>query len=626
MASKKINSKRNMRVLELKDFLKGKRFSNNVGIKLSVHTDPIDVGSFVYLSRVEVNQRWINDITESKLDTFRLKRIGYWIDCLSLKSSQGVRDRTISSHIKSAFRFIRFSENKGCEDLLKSKENAKNAYTKYYHYLMLQLRDDNISENHAAREQAHALLFVERCFDLPIEPILGGCPKINRTPTALLPDPKEIEIHDVSRNIEFLVSVFNSIFDFCIQEKHYPAALDICGKVRWIFPNKIWIKNASGYMPTNAPKVFDYENGNVLSFEELKSLVANSNRALYAVNLGNQQINNANMDLRCESRLRLAMQAHDAFVFLFIAVTGMNLAGVRDLRWGRDYEIEKESISIRSIKYRAGGKHCCFQIEAKFLPFFRKYLKLREFILGKRTVKHLFFHWQYGTKGIITPLTDSFSGHAAKRFNSEIDHSWSVICARDWRANKSAFYLKNANVLTAAKALQNSEATVRKHYINGNSNTTKDEFTVFFETGLILNRRESKLGGETPVGLCKDFGNPVTVSTQVQEADCATWEGCLGCANYACHADAKDVRKLLSAREVVLATKHLSVSLPDFGNYFGFFLSRIEDVIEAISSISSKHRKMVLSIKEDVVSGNYDDYWMSHYQMLLDIGVISEEN
>ena len=67
------------------------------------------------------------------------------------------------------------------------------------------------------------------------------------------------------------------------------------------------------------------------------------------------------------------MVAHNAFVLMFIANTGINLAQVLELLNG-DYEVGVERQGFRAIKRRAGNKAVHFEITAAFLPKLKRYL------------------------------------------------------------------------------------------------------------------------------------------------------------------------------------------------------------------------------------------------------------
>lgn len=525
--------------------------------------------------------------------------------------------------MKSIFRFLEFSEKNGCKQVLDSEKQARRAFTKYTHYLNTNIRSGSFSQWHAGSEQRQAAIFIEQCFNLPNTAVLNSLPVIKKT-KGLPRETTVIRQENMSFNMGMLISIFDSIYDFCLEKKKYPCQLDIGGKKRWIFPQDPWIKNASGHLPGNYSRVLDYENGKVREYKDAKSFYVQSRAAEQAIAIAKAQIKESNEDERHRVRIRLAMQAHDSFVLMFIAVTGMNLNGVRNLKWGKDIIFSKTSLTVRTVKFRARNKECSFNVQARFLPYVRKYLKLREFIVGNNHVEWLFIQCQNHARGPFDQVSVSFSKTASARFNREIDSQWVVIKAKEWRANKAEYFLNNTDVMTTARELQNTEQTVRKYYSDGSVNVAKDEFTEFFNNGLPLRKRKTSNGKETPVGICRNYGNPKTTSAQMKAADCETWEGCLGCKNYACHADTIDVRKLLSARDIVLATKHLAISESYFNQCFGLFLTRISEIVEMISSFSHKHKTMVDKVTAEVSNGHYDEYWSAKLEMLISIGVINE--
>jgi len=148
--------------------------------------------------------------------------------------------------------------------------------------------------------------------------------------------------------------------------------------------------------------------------------------------------------------------------------------------------------------------------------------------------------------------------------------------------------------------------------------------TKFFKESISRGIGKNTKNTVTPVGSCADFGNPSTTNSGVLKGDCSTWEGCLGCENYAVHADDVDVRKLLSAKLVVLSTKHLSDSKEQFELNFRFFLDRVDAIVDSIKKKSKSHSKMVVRTMSSVDEGELDSFWMAKYDLLVNLGVIRE--
>src|SRR5207253_5824849 len=126
---------------------------------------------------------------------------------------------------------------------------------------------------------------------------------------------------------------------------------------------------------------YDYSNGRLATIQELLPHYGSRN-AWGALFRAQSAIAAANADLQNRSRRDRAMVAHNAFVLMFIANTGMNLAQVLELSWCTDYEVGVERQGFRAMKGRAGNKAVHFEITAAFLPKLKRYLALRHYLLN----------------------------------------------------------------------------------------------------------------------------------------------------------------------------------------------------------------------------------------------------
>ena len=56
---------------------------------------------------------------------------------------------------------------------------------------------------------------------------------------------------------------------------------------------------------------------------------------------------------------------------------------------------------------------------------------------------------------------------------------------------------------------------------------------------------------------------------------------------------------------------------------FGVVLHRIDEVLTELSNPYETLRDRILSIQEEVESGDLDAYWLNHFELLIDLGWIS---
>jgi hypothetical protein len=328
----------------------------------------------------------------------------------------------------------------------------------------------------------------------------------------------------------------------------------------------------------------------------------------------------ANADRQHGYRRNAAMLAHNAFVILFLAHTGMNWSSVQGLPWAGEHELGTERQGFRAVKYRAGGRLVSFEIQAVFLPTFRRFLRLRDYLLNGQNFDKLFGASGNGAK-CIEPLK---SKALTSIFDSlrRLDPGVPDIKSRQWRAGKSDWLLRKVDPSTTAVVLQNSEATVMSSYAAGSPTTQGEEMSAFFERlqSAVLERGAVVPNGViNAVGVCASYGNPHQVHPAPVESDCKGPEGCLFCDKFKVHADEKDTRKLVSCRYCILQTEHMVASEEHFHILFGPLLGQIAALLE---DIAQREPGMVTRIEKEVEEGELDPYWAGKLEMLVDLELV----
>jgi len=334
-----------------------------------------------------------------------------------------------------------------------------------------------------------------------------------------------------------------------------------------------------------------------------------------------RRIETANADRQNSYRRIAAMLAHNAFIVLFLAHTGMNWSTVESLPWTGAHELGAERQGFRAIKYRAGGRLVSFEIQSEFLSAFRTFLRLRDYILDGEPFDSLFIASPNGGKHFepVKQKAQSSIFDSLRR----IDPSVPDIKSQQWRAAKSDWLLRKTDPATTATVLQNSEATVLASYAAGSATTHSEEFNAFFDKlqSAVLERGVAIPEGVTnAVGVCASFGKPNQVFAAPVAPDCKAPEGCLFCDKFKVHADEKDTRKLLSCRYCIQQTAHMVVSEEHFQLLFGPLLQRISTLLAAIDA---REPGLVTRIEEEVHEGELDPYWNRKLEMLVDLELIA---
>lgn len=103
---------------------------------------------------------------------------------------------------------------------------------------------------------------------------------------------------------------------------------------------------------------------------------------------------------------------------------------------------------------------------------------------------------------------------------------------------------------------------------------------------------------------------------------CKDPETCLFCVHYGVHADAHDIRRLLSLKFIINETK-AQRSLENFNSRFVPVLYRVDEVLEAIAGKSPNMTQLIESISNEIDRGALDSFWGIHFDTLVSIGVVS---
>jgi hypothetical protein len=206
------------------------------------------------------------------------------------------------------------------------------------------------------------------------------------------------------------------------------------------------------------------------------------------------------------------------------------------------------------------------------------------------------------------------------------DVDFSSITARQWRAYKADYLIKNTDIQTTAALLQNTEKTIIQSYIEGSEAEQDQDFGNYFSylKNKIHINSDKTYHNSSPAGHCKQVNNPIPDSlTHSFKPDCINPEGCLFCENYAVHADERDIRKLLSIHYLIHESKKIATSEKDYVNTFGEIISKIERILEFISDHSRELEKLICNLKTDVWENeNLDPYWERKLYMLCKIGAL----
>lgn len=348
-----------------------------------------------------------------------------------------------------------------------------------------------------------------------------------------------------------------------------------------------------------------------------------------------------NKDLRSDLRRWVGNHAVTAGMLALIAATGCNLSVAKALEVDTlEVVPSTQGKRFSGTKARAGGKTVVPEFGARFTPVFKKYLQLREWVLNGSD-SALVFPFVSAEHGISQVGIASIKG-LKKLFARALPQTvW--VTPTQWRKNVSYQYVKlsGGDMTLTAEKLSNTEDTVRQAYSRPALEDFAEEMASFFEAmhqAAIDRTRtveripvrildEKRPEAVTGAGACEKA--PETQPerargfTEVAPAPtCRDPETCLFCEFYAVHADEEDIRRLLSLRYLIQATKNKQ-PVDHWQSKFGPTVHRIDEVLSAIQDTDGDSQSTINRVREEVESGDLDAFWSIHFDTLVTLGAVS---
>jgi len=580
----------------------------------------VDVGALCYLQRDAAPRRKRDVGRRVDLASFDQQRadrlralIGYFSDVFA---NSGRRAATLRGMIHTFIgSFMDWADANGHASVLDGEPTARAAFRDYVTYLRECVLRNSLSINTGADKQCCVLDLLSGF--LNIDDLHRGINLLRGDMQAKEPTRPPCEA-DQSKVLALCAALFEGFTALVLEGKPYPFRLgmpqylDWADTALWIFPTHKWCSpphRIAVREKLGKPYwAYDYINGRLASIEELLPRYGSPN-ARGALLRAQGGMAAANADLQHRSRRNRAMVAHNAFVLLFIANTGMNLAQVLELSWNADYEAGVERQGFRAIKARAGNKAVHFEITAAFLPRLKRYLALRHYLLNGAACDRLFL--SLGPRRIGPPerMKDYALDHLYGLLRM-IDPQLPKVTPRQWRAAKSDWLIRNKDPATA--------------YAAGSESTHIHEMSDFFAriANLVVNNGKPIVRGtDLAVGACASFGAPHPVEGNVPAIpDCRRPEGCLFCDKFRVHADERDTRKLLSCRYCIQQTSHLAASEEQFQQLFNPILGRIQAILD---EVDRREAGMVERVRREVEEeGELDPYWAGKLEMLMALELV----
>lgn len=597
----------------------------------------VDVGALCYLQRSHKQRETSKKgklVEPLSFDVGRSIKIRALIEYFSSECANTGRRLLTLSHRFGLFSssFMYWADNSGHADVLDNIPSGRAAFHDYVIYLKERVSQNKITLNSAAHLQLIVLDILGGF--LNIDDLMQGVNLIRQNPQSIEATKPPCEVNQ-SKVLALCESIFHGLTDLVLLGKPFPYSMKMPHYLGWeqnsiwVFPLVKWCMaphEISGVHKVNSKnRAYDFKNGRLALPCEISLFYHSERLAEAGLESANKRILAANADLRDFARYRLAIFAHNAFFMLFLANTGMNRIQAFDMPWAGVYKSNVERQGFRVVKWRAGGRNCFFEITSAFLPNFKRFLLLREYLLNGMPYEYLFFslgqNIKYAPKRLGRDVLFNFHQTLLR-----IDPMLSAITAREWRAAKSDWLIRNVDTATAAVILQNTEKTVLKHYAAGSETKHMEEMSSFLNSvaeTVIKKGTSVNNGTERSVGVCSKYNDPHQLRDDVPIIpDCRTPEGCLFCDKFRVHADERDTRKLISCRYCLQHSSQLALNEEHYKQLFSPLFDRIQQLVDEIARRGDGEMvaRIVREVEED---GELDKYWAGKLEMLMELDLVS---
>lgn len=518
-------------------------------------------------------------------------------------------------------------EANGWFNFLESPELYYEALAKFTSHL----NNDHRAYRTRKRIQTACKTFGQQMFPeevyLPAKIPLVQRPRKKQTKPAESPSEESVK-----RHLQICEPVFVGLTDLLLKNTNLPYVLKVNQNFAWIMPDikypmitsKILSKDGAH---SAASVTIDYSEGRMRTLEEYKARSSNFCTKAYnkALKAYDSRLSVANSTKDNEYRVRLGRYAHNCFVAMFVANTGINESPLRELPWDPNYEIIKdEEIGMRTLKFRANNKTITVRIKVEFIKHFKKFVELRGFLCEGIDHPYLFIGFNGNSKSNYRIMDTNILSRLNVSLTRLIDPDVPFLSYNNYRNYKDNYTAKNHGHEASRILLGHSERTQRKNYLKANEKNAVDQIGKF--NAVVNEFFNNPHHCSTPVGGCNGEGFPQKkTDTQItSEPNCKSEAGCLNCVHHKVHANDEDAWKLLSFEYVTKQMIHASSSLEHFEKIHGPTLQQIDQVLKEMLSVNPSLQQKLEDLRKDVYDSNsLTNYWQRHLERLVRLKVVS---
>ncbi|MEM5440171.1 integrase [Paraburkholderia diazotrophica] len=590
-----------------------------------------DIGRICYLTRdTSSRQRTRRTFDHTSFSSERAKVVRLLVTQLSERMTLGaMRPKTVYAALRVVLDFVNWADRQGLHQVLCDEKATADAVHCYFREQREQVSLGNLNRNSAARYQHNLLSMLRELFRN--EEFCADARQLRGRQEASVPTA----VPDAGAQAALLTwadTLFSGISTLVLDFKPYPVRMTTArGENLCLVPH---LHGRSEGNDSRGLLGWNLETGEPRTREELTTRMAEAGtnnpreRSWTIARLAAKHLTAANADAQSPIRRSHASIAASCFAALFLAETGINLAQLLTMKWSPELVASLQDASVarqkfREVKYRADGREVTFTVSLGFMPKLRAYLALREYLVQDADCDTLFIvAGHHAQRRRPMGLPTQFLVQLYSRLDT-LGIMLPRITARQWRAAKQDWAVSNHGPVVAARLMGHSLDTALRAYSNGTDAAHKAEIGAFLASveKTVLKPGNDPAGSiRSAVGVCIEFHRPAPIAASVTvRPDCRSTEGCLFCDQYRVHADATDIRKLLSCRHCVRLLSGRADSIEQYDRSFGAVLRRIDFLLD---ELRKRNAALVDQIEQDVdIEGNLDAFWSARLDQLYELGV-----
>ncbi|WP_122335803.1 integrase [Pseudomonas coronafaciens] len=580
------------------------------------------VGSHCFHNRYRIGATALYQCQRFDLDANKCKALDGWArNAITDVKTGAISQSTFISNSRELNQLLCWSYKNGHSKLFDNVENYYEAYSDYSKMVYEKHMEGKYAYHTAAIKQGIPFSILYWLFPECSVNYKPALPKVP-TNTAYNPTPVPPE-QEVAHGLGLCTEIFSVFTEALLNGWKYPFQVNLMGERLWVFPNQWLCHTQKATPPEVSTALWHYKSG-TLRPQTHEFRIKRYNRALETIAEENQ-----NPQTLTTHRHRLGKWAHDSFVLMFAANTGMNEQQIRDLEWlTGEYEVLPSTQGFRTVKWRAGRKVQSFTIATRFIKEFEKYLKLRSFLTRERPTNSLFIQIPVVVEKRWRPLQPNALRKLGDAIRQYLDESFPFLSYRQLRLYKYNYLLKEFGVVAANQIMQSSVGTIAKAYSTAADDVATKEISAFYNllSEAHEKNRQTKIQKGIPAGHCVAPGNaiPLTeIGHPVAEPSCNNFITCLFCEHFVAHATDNDVRKLLSLKYFLEEIRNQSISAEEFEKLNGATVRKIDYIVERLRDTSTDFNERIDRIEKEVFGSEIlTDYWATLLENLVRIGAI----